>query len=848
MTTAQNLPVLFLTDPIVLPGMVVPIELDESAQAAIDAAQAGKTGAVLVAPRLDEGYASYGVVATIEQVGRMRGGAPAAVLKAERRARIGHGVTGPGAALWVEAEPVEDAAPDERTTELAAEYKKLVVAVLQRREAWQIIDIVNQLDKPEAIADTAGYAPYLTNDQKRELLETPDVAARLTKQIEWIKDHIAEVEVTDKISEDVREGMEKSQREFLLRQQLNAIRKELGEDEPDGADDYRTRVENADLPEHVRAEALREVGRLERASDQSPESGWIRTWLDTVLDLPWTVTTEDSSDVSAARAVLDADHHGLDEVKDRMVEYLAVRARRAARGLEVVGGRGSGAVMVLVGPPGVGKTSLGESVAKALGRKFVRVALGGVRDEAEIRGHRRTYVGALPGRIVRAVKEAGSMNPVVLLDEIDKVGSDFRGDPAAALLEVLDPAQNHTFRDHYLDLDLDLSNVLFIATANVMDTIPGPLLDRMELITVDGYTEADKVAIARDFLVPRQLERNALTAEEVSITDAALREIAANYTREAGVRQMERLVAKALRKAATRLVTGESDEPGTLGYEPELGYDNVIDIESGPQPAGQLASLVVDVDNLTDYLGRPRFTPDSVERTAVPGVATGLAVTGAGGDVLYIEANAAEGERALTLTGQLGDVMKESAQIALTYVRSHLEEIGIEPKVLDRNIHIHFPAGAVPKDGPSAGVTMVTALVSLALGRQVRGDVGMTGEVTLNGRVLPIGGVKQKLLAAQRAGLKTVFIPARNEADLDEVPAEVLAALDVRPVADVADILAYAIEPIAEPAADGGIARSAGVGREPGRQFDRAEHRALQRQRGGAGLVEVAGTLQRDTE
>ncbi|MFI6570871.1 endopeptidase La [Nocardia fluminea] len=825
MTSAQNLPVLFLTDPIVLPGMVVPIELDESAQAAIDAAQAAKTGSVLVAPRLDEGYASYGVVATIEQVGRMRGGAPAAVLKAERRARIGHGVTGPGAALWVEAELVEAVEPDEHTTALAAEYKKLVVAVLQRREAWQIIDIVNQLADVEAIADTAGYAPYLSDDQKRELLETPDVTVRLTKQIDWIKDHIAEVEVTDKISEDVRDGMEKSQREFLLRQQLNAIRKELGEDEPDGADDYRTRVENADLPENVRAEALREVGRLERASDQSPESGWIRTWLDTVLDLPWTVKTEDSTDVSAARAVLDADHHGLEEVKDRMVEYLAVRSRRAARGLEVVGGRGSGAVLMLVGPPGVGKTSLGESVAKALGRKFVRVALGGVRDEAEIRGHRRTYVGALPGRIVRAVKEAGSMNPVVLLDEIDKVGSDFRGDPAAALLEVLDPAQNHTFRDHYLDLDLDLSNVLFIATANVMDTIPGPLLDRMELITVDGYTEADKVAIARDFLVPRQLERNALTAEEVSITDAALREIAANYTREAGVRQMERLVAKALRKAATRLVTGDGDDsaPGrdaaldkdalvdqgtlgegaVLGYDPELGYDNVIDIAAGPQPAGQVTSLVIDVGNLTDYLGRPRFTPDSMERTSVPGVATGLAVTGAGGDVLYIEANGAEGERSLTLTGQLGDVMKESAQIALTYVRSHLEEIGIEPKVLDRNIHIHFPAGAVPKDGPSAGVTMVTALVSLALGRPVRGDVGMTGEVTLNGSVLPIGGVKQKLLAAQRAGLKTVFIPARNEPDLDEVPAEVLAALDVRPVADVADILAYAIEPIAEPAADG---------------------------------------------
>lgn len=807
MPTPQNLPVLFLTDPIVLPGMVVPIELDESSQAAIDAARAGKVNQVLVAPRLDEGYATYGVVATIEQVGRMRGGAPAAVLKAESRAKIGHGVTGPGAALWVEAEPVEIPAADGRTKELAAEYKKLVVSVLQRREAWQVIDAVNQMNDPSTLADAAGWASYLSNEQKREILDTPDTQARLHKLIDWTTQHIAETEISEKISEDVREGMEKTQREFLLRQQLNAIRKELGEDEPDGAEDYRTRVENADLPDDIREAALREVGRLERSSDQSPETGWIRTWLDTVLELPWTVKTTDSTDVSAARAVLDADHHGLDEVKDRMVEYLAVRSRRAARGLEVVGGRGSGAVLVLVGPPGVGKTSLGESVARALGRKFVRVALGGVRDEAEIRGHRRTYVGALPGRIVRAMKEAGSMNPVVLLDEIDKVGSDFRGDPAAALLEVLDPAQNHTFRDHYLDLDLDLSDVLFIATANVLETIPGPLLDRMELISVDGYTEADKVAIARDFLIPRQLERNALTAEEVSITDEALREVAANYTREAGVRQMERLIAKALRKAATKLsesadisdteslVSKGEFVPEGLGYDKNLGYDTETRADTG--------KLVIGLGDLKDYLGRPRFTPDGVERTAVPGVATGLAVTGAGGDVLYIEANAAEGDRSLTLTGQLGDVMKESAQIALTYVRSHLEEIGIEPSVLDRNIHIHFPAGAVPKDGPSAGVTMVTALVSLALGRQVRADVGMTGEVTLNGRVLPIGGVKQKLLAAQRAGLKTVFIPARNEPDLDEVPAEVLAALDVRPVADVAEILAYAIEPVAEPAYDG---------------------------------------------
>jgi ATP-dependent Lon protease len=566
--------------------------------------------------------------------------------------------------------------------------------------------------------------------------------------------------------------MEKTQKEFLLRQQLAAIRKELGEGEPDGSDDYRARVEAADLPEKVREAALREVGKLERASDQSPESGWIRTWLDTVLDLPWNVRTEDSTDLTAAREILDADHHGLEDVKDRIVEYLAVRTRRAQRGLQVVGGRGSGAVMVLAGPPGVGKTSLGESVARALGRKFVRVALGGVRDEAEIRGHRRTYVGALPGRIVRAIGEAGSMNPVVLLDEIDKVGSDYRGDPSAALLEVLDPAQNHTFRDHYLDLDLDLSDVVFLATANVIENIPSALLDRMELVQIDGYTEDDKVAIARDYLLPRQRERAALSADEVTVTDAALRKIAADYTREPGVRQFERLLAKALRKVTTKLAE---------------------DLE-------RKVPKIVDEPDLVDYLGRPRFTPESAERTAVPGVATGLAVTGLGGDVLYIEAGATDGEPGLQLTGQLGDVMKESAQIALSYVRSHAEALGVDPKSLDRRIHVHVPAGAVPKDGPSAGVTMVTALVSMATGRQVRSDVGMTGEVTLNGRVLPIGGVKQKLLAAQRAGLSTVFIPQRNEPDLDDVPAEVLEALTVKPMTDVAEIVAQALEPAADAA------------------------------------------------
>jgi ATP-dependent Lon protease len=756
---------LFVSDPIVLPGMVVPIALDDTARAAVDAARASESGTLLIAPRLDDRYPSYGVVAAILQVGRIAGGGAAAIVRGERRAHIGTGTTGPGSALWVEVREVVEPEPTEQTRKLAGEYKKLLLAMLQRREAWELVDMVNRLTDPSALADMAGYASYLSDVQKRQLLETEDVAERLRVLIDWTGDHLAEVEVNDKIAEDVRAGMEKQQKEFLLRQQLAAIRKELGEGELDGSDDYRARVEAADLPEKVREAALREVGKLERASEQSPEGGWIRTWLDTVLDLPWNVRTEDSTDLKAAREVLDADHHGLEDVKDRIVEYLAVRARRAQRGLQVVGGRGSGAVMVLAGPPGVGKTSLGESVARALGRKFVRVALGGVRDEAEIRGHRRTYVGALPGRIVRAIGEAGSMNPVVLLDEIDKVGSDFRGDPAAALLEVLDPAQNHTFRDHYLDLDLDLSDVVFLATANVVENIPSALLDRMELVQIDGYTEDDKLAIARDFLLPRQRERAGLAADEVTVTEAALRKIAADYTREPGVRQFERLLAKVLRKVATKLADGVG------------------------------APVVIDEPDLVGYLGRPRFTPESAERTAVPGVATGLAVTGLGGDVLYIEASANDGEPGLQLTGQLGDVMKESAQIALSYVRSHAAELGVDPKALDRRIHVHVPAGAVPKDGPSAGVTMVTALVSMATGRQVRADVGMTGEVTLNGRVLPIGGVKQKLLAAQRAGLSTVFIPARNEPDLDDMPAEVLDALDVKPMTDVAEIVAQALEP-----------------------------------------------------
>jgi ATP-dependent Lon protease len=773
MTETLKLPVLPLADSVVLPGMVVPVRLDEpDVQAAVDAANSVDRK-VLIVPRLDGKYAAVGTIAVLEQVGRLPSGERAAVVRGEGRAQIGSGVTGPGAALWVEATPIPEQPVTGKATELAKEYKALVVGILQQRGAWQVIDSVQQITDPGQLADTAGWASYLDLDHKAQLLAETDTVKRLELLIEWTREHVAEQEISEKISNDVREGMEKTQREFLLRQQLAAIRKELGEDEPEGADDYRTRVENADLPEHVRKAALTEVGKLERASDQSPESGWIRTWLDTVLDIPWTTTTEDTDDLVAARAILDADHAGLDDVKERLIEFLAIRARRNRRGLDKVGGRGSGAVLSLVGPPGVGKTSLGESVARALGRKFVRVALGGVRDEAEIRGHRRTYVGALPGRIVRAIREAGAMNPVVLLDEIDKVGSDFRGDPTAALLEVLDPAQNHTFRDHYLEVDLDLSDVLFLATANAYDTVPGPLLDRMEIVTLDGYTEAEKVAIARDHLLPRQIEKAGLEPSDVEFSEVALGMIAAEYTREAGVRQLERGLAKVLRKVAVQVDSADARSA-------DATRDSAVE-----------RPVHIDADALVGYLGRPKFTPESAERTSVPGVATGLAVTGAGGDVLFIEATSMEGEPGLTVTGQLGDVMKESVSIALSYLRSR----GLAGDLASRKLHIHVPAGAVPKDGPSAGITMTTALASLASGRPVKSSVGMTGEVTLQGKVLPIGGVKQKLLAAHRAGLTDVIIPKRNEPDLDDLPESVRGELRVHPVSDVADVLELALEP-----------------------------------------------------
>jgi ATP-dependent Lon protease len=801
------LPLLPLNTGVVLPHMVVTVTLEtDEAKAAVKAARSAEDTLLLV-PRAENGsYARVGTVAKIEEMGRTPGGVQALVIRGLHRALIGSGVAGTGDAVWVQIEPADDSDdPSDRAYELAKQYRATLEAIVESRGVPQVAEFLRGIDEPGALADMAGYSPDLTFEQRVEVLETLDVEQRLEKVLAWAKATLADVSLKDKIREEVAEGMDKRQREFLLRQQMDAIKKELGEDdESNVADEYRKRIEAAGMPENVLKQAEQELKRLERTSEQNPEYGWIRTYLDWLVDLPWSIRTEDNLDITDARRILDEDHTGLEDVKDRIIEYLAVRKLRAERGLaEVSSGRGSGAILTLIGPPGVGKTSLGESVARALGRKFVRFSLGGIHDEAEIRGHRRTYVGALPGRIVRALKDAGTKNPVMMLDEIDKVGADWRGDPSSALLEVLDPAQNHTFRDHYLDVDLDLSEVLFVATGNVAETIPGPLLDRMEVIRLDGYTEDEKIAIARDHLMKRQLERNGLRAEEVDITDDALRVIVGDYTREAGVRNLERELGKLLRKVATTIASASSDGPASKKSQNET--QNETSSEEGEVPAATgeetPAPVKVDAGTVPTFLGRQRFWFEAADRTSVPGVATGLAVTGTGGDVLFIEATAmplgdGASEPGLTLTGQLGDVMKESAQIALSYVRSHSDELRITPDRLKGRFHIHVPAGAVPKDGPSAGVTMTTALASMLTGRPVRATVGMTGEVTLQGRVLPIGGVKQKVLAAHRAGLREVILPKRNEGDLEDVPEQVRNEMNFHLAETVDQVLAVALEPL----------------------------------------------------
>jgi ATP-dependent Lon protease len=739
----------------------------------------GEEERVFLIPRREGEYGRVGVVGEVIETGLSRRGRPVATVVGLHRGLIaGSAEPGENETLRVEVQEIRDGHPDdEHTRELSREYRAVVEEILELRgDDGRIAAFLRSVEEPGALADTSGLSPDIPNEGKLRLLETVDVSARLELAVELQRERLAELQVRSKIREDVESGAQKQQREYFLRKQMESIRKELGEDEADLIGEYERKIAEAEMPDTVAEQAEKELRRLERQGEQSPESSMIRSYLDWLIAVPWSRRSEERLDPAHTREVLDADHAGLDDVKKRITEFIAVRKLREERQIEDEG-RANGAILTLVGPPGTGKTSIGESIARALGREFVRISLGGLHDEAEIRGHRRTYIGALPGRIVRALRDAGTMNPVILLDEVDKVGADWRGDPSAALLEVLDPAQNNTFRDHYLDVEVDLSEVVFIATANVADTIPAPLLDRMETISFDGYTTEEKLAIARGYLLPRQLKRNGLRPEEIEVSDEILRMVIAEYTREAGVRRLERELGKLLRAAATKIASGAA------AADPR-----------GPSGEAE-GRIVIDVEALRETLGRQRFFQESVERTAIPGVSTGLAVTGAGGDILFIEATAMDGDKGLVLTGQLGDVMKESARIALSYVRAHREALGIPGEAFQREFHLHVPAGAIPKDGPSAGTAMTTALVSLLSGRPVKHTVGMTGEVTLQGRVLPIGGLKQKVLAAHAAGLTEVILPERNRGDLDEVPEEVREQISFHPVMSIDEVLGLALEP-----------------------------------------------------
>ena len=745
-----------LDDIVVFPNMHVTLTVD-----------VGDEDTVFLVPKHEGEYAGVGTVASVTDRDRLPGGVIAVALEGLHRGIAGAAETDAAGRLYVEVdERLDDVPTDERTRDLVQNYRAVVEEILELRgDDGRIQSFIRAIAEPGALADTSGYSPDLTFEQKVGLLELIDVTERLEHALTLQKERLQLMQLRRKIREDVNAGLEKQQREFLLRRQIESIRKELGDDEGSVADEFRTKLAESEMPESVREQAERELGRFERMGDGSPEAQTIRSYLDWLLAVPWGKRSDERLDPVFAREVLDTDHYGLEDVKDRIVEYIAVAKLRKERGIEA--DRKAGAILTLIGPPGTGKTSIGESVAKALGREFVRMSLGGVRDEAEIRGHRRTYIGALPGRLVRALRDAGTMNPVILLDEVDKVGADWRGDPSAALLEVLDPAQNHSFRDHYLDVELDLSEVVFLATANLAETIPGPLLDRMEVIRFDGYTTDEKTAIARGYLWPRQRERSGLHEDEVTIGDDMLETVVAEYTREAGVRQLERELGTVLRKTATKIASAEAEAP-----------------------------VAIDLEAIRKALGRQKVWREAAERTAVPGVATGLAVNATGGDVLFVEATSVPGKDKLVLTGQLGDVMKESAQIALSAVRSRAETLGLDSDTFaERAFHLHVPAGAIPKDGPSAGITMATAIASLLTGRPVRHTVGMTGEVTLQGRVLPIGGLKQKVLAAHAAGLTDVVIPERNRADLDDVPEHVRDVMTFHPVISLDEVLTLALEP-----------------------------------------------------
>jgi ATP-dependent Lon protease len=776
-----TLPVLPLRETIPLPDTLTPLAVgQERSIRLVDDVLRGNRMLVMVASRDPEieqpgpnDLYDVGVVGAVARMIKVPDGTMRVLVQGGQRVHIDH---------WVRETPYLVAEVSEQPDMMPAADAELEALVRNVRQTFSSIVEGNpylpeelqlaiaNIDDPSALSHLIAGSLRIKPEEKQGLLEEVDVAKRLRRLVEILARELEVISIGSEIQNQVQSEIDKGQREFVLRQQLEAIRKELGEFDESAAEanELRQQLDAIQLPEEVRKQVDRELKRLENLPPQAAEHGIIRTYLEWIASLPWDKSTEDNLDLAHAREVLDEDHYDIEQVKDRILEFLAVR--------KLMGGRDSaspgGSILCFIGPPGVGKTSLGRSIARALGRKFERISAGGVRDEAEIRGHRRTYIGALPGTIIRALRDAGSNNPLFMIDEIDKMGADWRGDPSSAMLEVLDPEQNSTFRDHYLDVPFDLSNVMFITTGNTLDTIPGPLRDRMEVIQLAGYTEEEKLEIAKRYLVPRQIERNGLKKSWISFNDRALRAIIRDYTREAGVRNLEREIGTVCRKVARE----------------------VAESSNGGRPERKAS---ISEARVRELLGRPRFYSEAKRRTRQPGVATGLAWTPVGGDVLFIEATSYPGEGRLTITGQLGDVMRESAQAALSYVRGHHAELapGLgEDWFAEHDIHIHVPAGAIPKDGPSAGVTMATALVSLITGRPVRDDVGMTGEMTLTGQVLPIGGLKEKALAAQRTGIATVIAPALNEADVEEIPEHLRRDLTFVFVDHIDEVLEVALE------------------------------------------------------
>jgi ATP-dependent Lon protease len=765
------LPVLPLRESVTFPEALTPLAVaQERSIKLVDDVLSGNRMVVMVTsknPELDEpgpdDLYDVGVAGVVARMLKVPDGTIRILVQGAQRVKINDFVaTDPYLVARIEELPdVVEPSPELEALarNVQTTFSQIIEQIPYLPEELQLA--VTNMDDPSALSHLIAGALRIPNEEKQELLEEVDVNKRLRRLSEILARELEVIQLGAKIQSDVQSEIDKGQREYLLREQMKAIQNELGEGDEGGAEvaDLRRRIEEANLPEDARKQAERELSRLESLPPAAAEHGVIRTYLEWLVELPWNEETEDNLDIQHAKEVLDADHYDLEKVKDRILEYLAVRKLNP---------ESPGPILCFVGPPGVGKTSLGKSVARALGRKFERISVGGVRDEAEIRGHRRTYIGALPGTIIRALRDAGSRNPVFMVDEIDKMGADFRGDPSSAMLEVLDPSQNSSFRDHYLDLPFDLSEVLFIATANILDTVPGPLQDRMEVIELAGYTVDEKLHIARTYLVPRQLEANGLKPSQIEFADSALRAIIEEYTREAGVRNLERTIGTVARKVARDVAEGKSN-----------------------------GKVKISAKRARELLGRRRYFSEQRRRTKAPGVATGLAWTPVGGEVLFVEAVAVPGKGNLTITGQLGDVMRESAQAALSYVRGHANELA--PKLQDdwfakHEIHIHVPAGAVPKDGPSAGVTMATALASLISERQVRNDVAMTGEITLTGQVLPIGGLKEKSLAAQRAGIKFIICPERNRGDVEEIPKQELGDLEFIYAEEISDVLEAALE------------------------------------------------------